>query len=226
MSGPAPPSPATGHRADAHRPSRTRIKICGITTPDMAAFAADAGADAIGIVYAPGSPRQVLPGLAAQIARALPPMVSAVGVFRNPTDPEVMNWRGEWVQLHGSETETQASRLVMQHRKVIKGIAFDAPTIMRWDHCPHIAALLIDSAAPGSGKAFDHAALAMLMPALKTPVILAGGLTPDNVGEAIHAIRPFGVDVSSGVESSKGVKDAGLIRAFCEAVRAADGDVM
>lgn len=204
------------------RPLRTRIKICGITSAEMARLAVEAGADAIGLVFAQGSPRQVLPGQAAAIARSLPPLVSAVGVFRNPSDPEVSNWRGEWVQLHGNEEDSQAARLALQHRRVIKGMAFDSAHIVKWDNSPHVTALLIDSASPGSGNRFDHEALAALMPALRTPVILAGGLTPDNVGESIRAIRPFGVDVSSGVESSKGVKDAGLIRAFCDAVRAAD----
>lgn len=188
----------------------------------MARIAVEAGADAIGLVFAPGSPRHVLPGLASQIAKTVPPLVSVVGVFRNPSDPEVANWRGEWVQLHGSEVEPQAARLALQHRRIIKGIAFDATQIVRWDNSPHVAALLIDGPAPGSGTAFDHEALAQLMPALRTPVILAGGLTPETVAEAIQAVRPFGVDVSSGVESSKGIKDAGLIRAFCAAAREAD----
>jgi phosphoribosylanthranilate isomerase len=212
--------------APVPKKTRTRIKICGITSVAMAQAAVDAGADAIGIVFAPGSPRHVLPGLAMQIARSLPPMVGAVGVFRNPTDADVLNWRGQWVQLHGSEDESQASRLGLQHRRIIKGIAFDATQIVKWDNSQHVTALLIDSATPGSGAAFDHEALAQLMPALRTPVILAGGLTAETVGEAIRVVRPFGVDVSSGVESSKGVKDAGLIRAFCAAVRAADADGM
>jgi phosphoribosylanthranilate isomerase len=203
--------------------TRTRIKICGITSIQAALAAVEAGADAIGLVFASGSPRHVLPGLAAQIARALPPMINAVGVFRNPTDPDVFNWRGEWVQLHGSEDEPQVARIALQqHRRIIKGIAFDAAQIVRWDNCPQVSALLVDSSAPGSGKSFDHEALAGLMPALRTPVVLAGGLTPESVEKAILTVRPYGVDVSSGVEKSAGLKDAGLIRAFCEAVRSAD----
>lgn len=205
------------------RLTRTRIKICGISSTPVATAAVEAGADAIGLVFAAGSPRQVLPGLAAQIARSLPPLVNAVGVFRNPSDPEVMNWRGEWVQLHGTEEEPQAARLAVQHRRIIKGIAFDAVQIAKWDHSPHVSALLIDGPAPGSGKTFDHEALAAMMSGLRTAVILAGGLTIENVGAAIRAVRPFGVDVSSGVESSKGVKDAVMIREFCAAVREADG---
>jgi len=215
----APAAPSTQPQA---RVTRTRIKICGITSVQLAMAAVEAGADAIGLVFAPGSPRQVLPGLAAQIARALPPLISAVGIFRNPSDPEVMNWRGEWVQLHGSEEESQVSRLAQQHRRVIKGITFDSTQIAKWDASPNVSAILIDGAAPGSGRAFDHAALAALTPMLRTPVIIAGGLTVQNVAGAIKAIRPFGVDVSSGVESSKGMKDAGMIREFCAAVRETD----
>lgn len=217
-------APRVDPPASAARRHRTRIKICGITSIDMALAAVEAGADAIGLVFAPGSPRHVLPGLAAQIAKALPPMVSGVGVFRNPSDPDVFNWRGEWVQLHGSEDEPQVARIAQQHRRIIKGIAFDATQIVRWDNCQYVSGLLVDSAAPGSGKAFDHEALAALMPALRTPLVLAGGLTPDNVAGAIRAVRPFGVDVSSGVETKPGVKDAKMIRAFCEAVRETDED--
>lgn len=218
----APPLP-TPRIQPLPRRTRTRIKICGMTSVQTALAAVEAGADAIGIVFASGSPRHVLPGLAAQIVRALPPMISSVGVFRNPSDPDIFNWRGEWVQLHGSEDEPQVARIAqLQHRRIIKGIAFDAAQIVRWDNCPHVSALLVDSATPGNGKAFDHEALASLMPALRTPVVLAGGLNPDNVANAIATVRPFGVDVSTGVETSPGVKDAGLIRAFCEAVRAAD----
>jgi phosphoribosylanthranilate isomerase len=216
----APAAPST--QPQTARATRTRIKICGITSVQMAMAAVEAGADAIGLVFAPGSPRQVLPGLAIQIARALPPLISAVGVFRNPSDPEVMNWRGEWVQLHGSEVESQVSRLAQQHRRVIKGIAFDSAQIVKWDASPNVSAILIDGAAPGSGKVFDHAALAAMVPGLRTPVIIAGGLTVENVAGAIKTIRPFGVDVSSGVESAKGVKDAGMIREFCAAVRETD----
>ncbi len=208
--------------APVPRKTRTRIKICGITSVDMALVAVEAGADAIGIVFAPGSPRHVLPGLAQQIARSLPPMVGAVGVFRNPTDADVLNWRGQWVQLHGSEDAHQAARLGLQHRRIIKGMAFDAAQIVRWDNSAHVTALLIDSSTPGSGSGFDHEALAQLMPALRTPVILAGGLTPESVEKAVRMVRPFAVDVSSGVEKSRGAKDAGLIREFCAAVRAAD----
>lgn len=201
--------------------SRTRIKICGITSVDMALAAANAGADAIGLMFAPHSPRYVLPGPAQQIARALPPLVSVVGVFVNPADPDLQNWRGTWVQLHGNEAEPQLAR-VAHTRRIIKGFRFDVEQVLRWDRCPFVSALLIDGSAGDMGETFEHEQLAELMPQLKTPVILAGGLTPENVGRAIRTVRPFGVDVSSGVESSRGVKSATLMREFCAAVREAD----
>jgi phosphoribosylanthranilate isomerase len=214
------PEPQT---ASTHRVAlrRTRIKICGITSVDMALVAADAGADAIGLVFVPQSPRYVLPGPAQRIAKALPPLLSAVGVFLNPSDPDLANWRGSWVQMHGNEEEPQLAR-VAQNRRIIKGLRFDRAQVRRWEKCPHVTGLLIDGSEGGDGKTFNHELLAEILPSLSTPVILAGGLSPQNVGEAIRLLRPFGVDVSSGVESSRGVKDAGLIREFCAAVREAD----
>lgn len=200
---------------------RTRIKICGITSIDMAQAAVQAGADAIGLVFVKGSPRYVLPHAAQTIARSLPPLMNAVGVFLNPSDPDLANWRGQWVQMHGQEEEWQLAR-VANNRRIIKGLRFERSQVYRWEKCPHVSALLIDGSAGGQGEAFNHQELAEMMPSIATPVILAGGLSPETVGDAIRIVRPFGVDVSSGVESSKGVKDASLIREFCAAVREAD----
>jgi phosphoribosylanthranilate isomerase len=200
---------------------RTRIKICGITSVDMALAAADAGADAIGLVFVPQSPRYVLPGTAQRISKALPPLISAVGVFVNPSDPDLHNWRGSWVQMHGQESEQQLARVAVS-RRIIKGMRFNAAEIRRWQKCPHVSGLLIDGSEGGLGEGFRHHDLAAMMANLSTPVILAGGLTPQNVGQAIREVRPFGVDVSSGVETSRGVKNAALIREFCAAVREAD----
>lgn len=197
---------------------RTRVKICGITSMEVAVVATDAGADAIGLVFVPKSPRYVLPGPAQRIARATPPLISTIGVFMNPSDPDLQNWRGQWVQLHGQEEESQISRIAL-NRRVIKGFRFDRAQARRWDSCPHVAALLID-AGQSDGHNWDE--LADMMSSLNSPVILAGGLTPENVGEAIRVVRPYGVDVSSGVESSRGVKEPSLIREFCQAVREAD----
>jgi phosphoribosylanthranilate isomerase len=207
-------------------PERTRIKVCGVRTPETARAAADAGADAIGLVFAAGSPRQLDVATAVSILDALPPLVLAVAVFRNQPSAAIASWPGVCVQLHGEESERDAlaarTATAWMPRIVIRGFKFDEAAVRRWDCCPHVAALLIDGTTAGGGEAFDHRRLASLMPQLRKPVILAGGLTAENVGAAIHAVRPFGVDVSSGVESSRGVKEAGLIREFCTAVREAD----
>lgn len=200
---------------------RTRVKICGVRDEHIALAAVEAGADAIGLVFAPASPRYVLPGPAQRIARCLPPLISSIGVFQNPSDPDLQNWRGIWVQMHGQETEAQLAR-VAAHRRIIKGFHFDRAQIERWNQCPHVSALLIDGPAPGSGEPFDHGVLASIAPRLTTPLIIAGGLNVETVGRVISLLRPFGVDVSSGVERERGVKDAGMIREFCAAVREAD----
>ena len=203
---------------------RTRIKICGITSVEMALAAAEAGADAIGLVFVPSSPRYVLPGPAQRIAKALPPLISSIGVFLNPSDPDLQNWRGQWVQMHGQEEEWQLSR-VAQNRRIIKGLKFDPEQVRRWERCPHVSALLIDGVDPVHKSGFVHERLAEMIHTLSTPVILAGGLNPRNVEQAIRSVKPFGVDVSSGVESSRGVKELSLVREFCAAVREADASV-
>jgi phosphoribosylanthranilate isomerase len=214
-------TPETAKGASPELRRRTRIKICGVRDEHVAQAAVEAGADAIGLVFVPASPRYVLPGPAQRIARSLPPLISAIGVFQNPSDPDLQNWRGQWVQLHGQETEAQLAR-VAANRRIIKGFHFDRAQIERWNSCPHVSALLIDGPVPGSGTLFDHELLVEMKPRLNTPLILAGGLTPETVERAVRLVRPFGVDVSSGVERERGVKDAGLIREFCAAVREAD----
>jgi phosphoribosylanthranilate isomerase len=201
---------------------RTRVKICGIRSPEMVRVAVEAGADAIGIVRAPGSPRYVDERELDAILAAVPPFVAAVGVYvaREPAalpTGELRRWTH--VQVHGEQDE---ENLASWPRRVVRGFPFDADRVRRWDACPAVEALLVDGPEPGSGAAFDHAALARMVAELRKPVLLAGGLTAESVGEAIRTVRPFAVDVSSGVESAPGVKDAALIRAFCRAVRDAD----
>jgi len=204
---------------------RTRIKICGITSVEAAQVAVDAGADAIGLVFAEGSPRRIEVDQAAEIVQRVPPMVTIFGVFQlaGGVHPDLESWRhlGDWVQLHGDESEAVA-KSVSRRFHVIKGFSYDSKQLKRWDHCPSVRMLLVDGGTPGGGKGFRHAKLARLMDQVEKPVALAGGLTPDNVIEAIRTVRPFAVDVSSGVESKPGVKDPDLIHAFCDAVRAAD----
>ncbi|HRQ72499.1 MAG TPA: phosphoribosylanthranilate isomerase [Phycisphaerales bacterium] len=207
---------------------RTRVKVCGIRDLDAALAAAEAGADAVGFVFVRGTPRFVAPDEAFEIMSCLPPMVGTVAVLRDATLDEFLEIEQQcptaWTQLHGSEPES----LVRDCGPgVIRAIRFRADTIerdlRRWDAVEEVDAILVDGSAGGKGEAFDWRALAPLMRAVAKPVIIAGGLTPENVGEAIAACRPYAVDVSSGVESSPGVKDHAKIEAFCRAVRRADG---
>lgn len=125
------------------------------------------------------------------------------------------------MQLHGNEAEPQIARIA-NNRHIIKGMRFDPAQVRRWDQVQHVNALLIDGPSGGGGEGFDHRALADMMRSISKPVILAGGLTTATVGEAIRTVGPYGVDVSSGVETSRGVKDSTMIREFCAAVREAD----
>ena len=203
-------------------PSRTRIKICGIRTAEMARVAVEAGAEAIGLVIdVPDSPRTISMEDAKSIAATLPPRIMAIAVVRDP-DPQIVDrWPEQWFQLHGREDEGLVG-VFARTKHVIKGFRFDPPEVRRWNDCPGVEILLIDGSAGGGGESFSHRQLAELMPQIAKPVALAGGLTPDNVGEAIRIVRPYGVDVSSGVESAPGVKDETLIRRFCQAVADAE----
>jgi len=226
--------------------ARTRIKICGITTVEAALAAVDAGADALGLIFAGGSPRRIAIDAAADIRAAVPPLVTLFGVFQltmiggaggvasggtsggtfGGVNPDLEHWSnlGHWVQLHGDENEALARHLTRRFR-VIKAFRYSAAQVRRWDACQSVEMLLIDSPRPGSGRSFNLAPLAKTMrEGVRKPVMLAGGLTPANVADAIRQVRPYAVDVSTGVESppGSGRKDPALIRAFCEAVRAAD----
>ncbi|QYK46921.1 MAG: phosphoribosylanthranilate isomerase [Phycisphaeraceae bacterium] len=209
---------------------RTRIKICGIRDIDSAIACANAGADAIGFVFVKASPRAITPDEAFEIQASLPPFLSTVGLFKNAsldffcdaeeTCPTTM------VQLHGDESD----QLIQQcGPNLIKAIKFDAATIAkdlaRLSKINEVDAILVDGSSGGQGTSFDWSALKPHADALDLPLIVSGGLTPDNVADAIRILRPFAVDVSSGVESAPGVKDPALIHAFCDAVRKADAQV-
>ncbi|UCH53660.1 MAG: phosphoribosylanthranilate isomerase [Pseudomonadota bacterium] len=201
---------------------RTRVKICGVTRIEDALAAARAGADAIGLVFVEKSPRHVSLDLAAAIRRELPPFVSVVGLFVNATAAAVTDVLGrvalDLLQFHGAEAPDFCRQF---HRPYIKAIA------MREEVNLHAAArdyadaagLLLDThsadVAGGSGSSFDWARVPHN---LERPIVLAGGLTPHNVAQAVRMVRPYAVDVSSGVEQTKGIKDAGKISAFIEAV--------
>ncbi len=206
---------------------RTRIKICGITDEESLFAAADAGADAVGFVFHPKSRRYIDPADAFDLISFLPPFVSSVGLYVDakvdvfsdieeicPTDR---------VQLHGDESEDTVRRC---GPSVIKAIRFDPATIERdltkWSKLEEVDAILVDGSSGGAGTTFDWSALAKVKSASTKPLIIAGGLTHENIAEAIRAVRPYAVDVSSGVESEPGVKSAELMQKFCNAVRQAD----
>ncbi len=237
--------------------ARTRIKICGIRDMASALIAAEAGADAIGLVFVEKSPRFVTVAAARAIVSNLPALVEPVALFADASVDHVRETARavgvRTLQLHGSETHEMVASLA--EFRVIKAVNFagigsgqgDASQFDQWMRRPwpvNVCALLVDAPQEkgaghdrltgGGGKAFDWTRLAAVvggahptqgstaaMGAARPQLILAGGLTPENVAEAIRVVKPWAVDVSSGVESSRGVKDAGKIRAFCQAVNAA-----
>lgn len=207
---------------------RTRIKICGIRDIEGAIAACDAGADALGFIFVRSSQRYIDPEQASEIMLGLPPFVSTVGVFMNPSLEAFLDAEETCptthTQFHGNEPD----ELIRQCAPVIKALRYDPDSIAldleRTEEDDNIEAVLIDGPAPGEGVAFQWEDLAPRLDHFTKPVFLAGGLTPDNVGDAIRILRPFGVDVSSGVERERGQKDPELIEAFCDAVRQADQD--
>lgn len=206
---------------------RTRIKICGITTSDALNAAADAGADAIGFVFHPKSPRHIDPDMAWMLAATVPPFLTTVGLTVDLSLDDFAEIESRcptgMSQLHGNEPDDIVRELGPD---VIKAIQYDPATIAdrlaHYDTIDEVSAILVDGSAGGEGTPFDWQGLAEAARHIRTPLMLAGGLTPANVGDAIRAVRPYAVDVSSGVESERGVKDTRLIHAFCAAVRAAD----
>jgi phosphoribosylanthranilate isomerase len=197
------------------------VKICGITNEEDALFAVAMGADAVGFIFAP-SPRQVAAQVVYDITRRLPPEVLTVAVFRDELPERVIQVAHaagvKAVQLHGRETPEQTAQLAGHFRWVIKAFAAGSPQVARADQYG-TDMVLLDAPTPGSGKLFDWSMAAEVPTGLK--LILAGGLNPDNVGAAVTAVEPWGVDVSSGVESGPGKKDATLVRKFIANARAA-----
>ncbi len=199
------------------------VKICGITNEDDALLAVALGADAIGFVFAPGSPRQVSSADVEGILRRLPPTIITFGVFRDERPErvaEIVNSLGlGGAQLHGREPASEVRWVRERVPLVIQGFAAGDPTLatVREGRADMV---LVDAAEPGSGRAFDWA-LAEGVPS-GVRLVLAGGLTPENVAGAIVRVRPFGVDVSTGVETEpgSGQKDPARMRRFIEAVRA------
>ena len=197
---------------------RTRVKICGITRLEDALAAAHAGADALGFVFYPSSPRHVEPEQAARIIAALPPFVTTVALFVN-ADAEtiaevVKETRVDLLQFHGNECPDYCARHGRPWIKAIRmkeGVDLEAEA-QRYSAA---SALLLDAYRPGvpggTGEAFDWERIPL---SLRSRIVLAGGLNPENVAEAVRQVQPWAVDVSGGVESAPGIKDADRIERF------------
>jgi phosphoribosylanthranilate isomerase len=205
----------------------TRVKICGITEFEDARDAALLGADAIGLIFYPKSPRYVEPAHAAKIIEKLPPFVSAVGVFVNHPDPQSLEDFAtsiglHAVQLHGNETPDYCS--MIQRVKVIKGFRVDSNFRVDSLRSHGSGTFLLDGSSPGTGTLFNWD-LVFGANAFGS-IIIAGGLNSDNVAQAVTMLHPFAVDVASGVESKPRKKDYEKMRRFIEAVHRADVALM
>ena len=204
---------------------RTRIKICGLTREADVDAAVAAGADAVGFVFYAQSPRAVTFERAAELARRLPPFVAPVGLFVNASEAEIAAACAAiptlTLQFHGDETPEQCARAARPYLRAARM----TPGLDLLDFASRYSdaqAVLLDAHVDGyggGGKVFDWS---LVHPAVPLPVVLFGGLHAGNVIHGIHTLRPWAVDVSSGVESAKGIKDADSIRRFCDAVREAD----
>jgi len=204
---------------------KTRIKICGITRPEDALSAANAGADAIGLVFYPPSPRFVSVERATEVRDALPPFVQTVALFVNATQPEVENVlahvRPSMLQFHGEEAPDFCSRFGVPWLKACR-VRPGVDLLEYFRSFPGAAGWLADAFVEGYGGAGQSFDWSLVPDERERPLVLSGGLTTDNVGEAIRRVRPWAVDVSSGVESAKGIKDAAKIAAFIQGVNNAD----
>lgn len=207
--------------------TRTRIKVCGITSIEAANAAIDAGADAVGFVFVEGTPRYIDPEQAAMIMYSLPPFVGAVGVVQDLDVDQFVALEyacpAQIMQLHGKEP---VDVVCSCGPGVIKAFKFEEATInsqlTRWAKVEEVDAVLIDGSAGGTGESFDWNALAPHIKDYPKKVIIAGGLDASNIAQVIKTLRPYAVDVSSGVEDEPGIKNPQKIAEFCAAVRAAD----
>jgi phosphoribosylanthranilate isomerase len=222
MASPSAAAPSTGSPSGA----RTRIKLCGFTREADVAAAVAAGADALGFNLYPKSARHVTLARAIEFARDLPPFVTPVLLFVNAARIEVAEAAAALpqalLQFHGDETPAEcdaAGRAYLRAVRMAPGV-----DLLDWaQRFPTAAALLLDAPVEGyggGGKRFDWSLVPSTVASHR--LVLSGGLSPANVIDGVLALRPYAVDVSSGVESAKGVKDAALMRRFCEAVREAD----
>jgi len=197
------------------------VKICGITNEEDALLSVAMGATALGFVFAP-SKRQVTPGKVADIVKRLPAGVITVGVFRDHDPATVVRIVREaglrGAQLHGRETVSMVDQITADVGWVMKAVVAGSPDAQRCDRY-RTDLVLFDSPEPGSGATYDWALLGTVPKGVRC--VMSGGLTPDNVAEAISLVRPYGVDVSSGVEREPGRKDATKLRKFVQSSLAA-----
>ena len=202
--------------------NRTKIKICGLRQPEHARAAADCGADAIGLMFYEPSPRNLTVDQAAPLAQSVAGLVSRVGVFVNP-EPEVLQHILDTVELdvlqfHGDEDNAFCARWGLPWIKAVR-VKDDMDIVDQLKQWPGASAFLLDAYDPaaygGTGKAFDWSRFPQH---LEQPLILAGGLAPANVADAVATVRPWAVDVSSGVEKARGEKDETLIKGFIQEV--------
>jgi phosphoribosylanthranilate isomerase len=207
------------------RAMSAKVKICGITSVEDGLAAVEAGADLIGLMFYEGSPRRVTLPAATEISRALPPLILKVGVFVNPSEELVLHAIGKcgltMLQFHGDEPPEFCTQFGVMSIKAFR--IRDEASLAALPNYPTDAYLLdahSKSGLGGTGEKFNWE-LAIEAQKFGRPIFLAGGLTPENVAQAVRQVRPFGVDVSSGVESAPGKKDHAKMKAFIEAARAA-----
>lgn len=204
--------------------TRTRIKFCGITRQEDLQVAIDLGVDAIGFVFCPTSPRLIDAQQACTLIEHCGPFITSVGLFMNQDESTISSLIKkvpvDMLQFHGDETEQFCRSFGLPYMKSV-AMGGNGQSVSD-SHYASASALLLDSnelgQPGGSGKQFDW----QNIPDLARPIVLAGGLNPDNVNEAIRQVRPYAVDVSSGIESSKGKKDINKMKDFVRAVRDAD----
>lgn len=215
---------------------RTRIKLCGLTRDEDVQAAVAAGADAIGLVFYEGSPRYVAPRRAEEMLSKVPPFICSVGLFVNASADQVEKVTKQAaltaLQFHGDETPQTCAEIASRvNRPFLRALRvkpeMTADDLLKYaldyrQASPLFSGLLLDTwveAYGGSGKVFDWS---LVPKELAHQAVLSGGLTVQNVAEAIVRLRPYAVDVSSGIEQSKGIKDAAKMQAFVDAVRAAE----
>src|SRR5438067_4213737 len=207
--------------------ARTRIKICGIRNPEHARLACDEGADAIGLVFYRESPRYLSLREASAITDTLPPFVAAVGLFVNAAERDIRAVLDavdlDLLQFHGDESAEFCARFARPYMRAVR-MEPGTDLLEYADRFSRAKALLLDAHVPGqpggTGRTFDWTGIPR---DLSLPLVLSGGLTADNVGRAVREVSPWAVDVSSGVESERGVKDPKKIVEFIRSVRREDG---